>query len=136
MISRNMFGEKSSKIKNMHYTKTRRMILFDNEWTMYSAYRFLYSRKEFGSIRKVVLEKLLQSVCIFKKDIVARVEQLSNHKNPGTFLLSYATQTEPLLPYLMEWSLKPDSMDLFLTKFQERTFAALMWVKACRNLQV
>ena len=126
----------TSFIKNLGITATtRKLILFDNEETMFRAYKFHHREHKsmLLRVRTTIVEKLLRTLCIFRRSTIVMLEQLLQQPNPGQFFLSYASQREPLLLHFSHW--QNEKIQNFEHDFQERVFTVLAWVHKCKALQ-
>ena len=119
-------------VKNVALTSDKKMILFDNEWTMYFGYQFLYSKRRNNKICKnTIMDKVLKVFCVFRRNTIEKVRSLFSKSNPGEYILSYAMSSDPLLSSL----LKETRYNLSYTfrKLRLRLNFVMNWIRECSN---
>ena len=121
-------------------SNTNLLWLFDNESGLIDGYSVLYSenarkngnavlRTMDGKMFQAFHQKMLETICIFRRKTVKRLYALYKSSNPSQLLLSFVSTNEPLfkktLPTIHETS-------LFMQNFKDRLHMLWKWIKLCQ----
>ncbi len=108
--------------------ETGKMWFIDNESGLFDAYELLYKGKEMGRKFIEFHKRMLQTLCLFRQNVVSSIQQMVAHMYPHKQLLSLAKSRDPLLSKL------PDTAEhkLFKGYFHTRLKEVMSWINTCR----
>ncbi|XP_064601631.1 four-jointed box protein 1-like [Liolophura sinensis] len=113
-------------------TKTGKLWLIDNESGLFDAYDLLYMDRKPRFIH--FHRQMLQTMCLFRRDLVERLESLMSTKRPDMVLYEYARHEEALLESIpLDTSDPGNTYSLFHNKFADRLQEVLQWVQQCKS---
>ena len=119
----------SESIRNLRKVpQTNRLWLIDNESGLFDGYELLYQEKGSGGRFIQFHRQMLQAMCLFRKSLVRRIEELARHPHPEKFLVEFARTHEPLYDKLPKGS----KHKLFRNYFHTRLKEVVRWVQACK----
>ena len=117
--------------KNAAFTQaTKKLMLFDNEWSLQNAYEYIYGLIDAPKSvqrRLVVLPRLLNLFCIFRKETVEAVEKLS-FTNDSFYHIISNTAVKDLIP------IEDVYVKFVAEKFQERLNDVTDWIQKCKSM--
>ena len=109
---------------------TGKMWLIDNESGLLDAYMLLYGPSNTGSLFHEFHRRMLQSICIFRRQTVDRIQWLSEKSSPSHVLESLATDSN--FSYL-KIGLTAE-LDLFHRFFHIRLKEIIDWIRKCQEM--
>ena len=134
----NTFRDMEAPIHNVRKTHdTGKFWLSDNELSSYEGFKYLYSEYDTKKYTPYfwMQEKVLKSLCLFKKQTILTIKRLSEMPSPAEYLLNYVRENDPLYHKLEEsGDIVPLTKTLFLSRFHERLTFFMSWVDFCRVL--
>ena len=111
--------------------------LFDNEYSIYAGYNFMYNRGHRLEYTKFywLQEQILQTLCLFNENLVLNIQRLADMSSPYEYLLQYIKTQDPLYNKLEESAqVSPVDVSVFRTRFHERLKHFLAHVNFCAVL--
>lgn len=113
-------------------TKTGKLWLIDNESGLFDAYDLLYLDRKPRFIH--FHRQMLQTLCVFRRDLVERLESLVSTSQPDKVLYDYARQEDALLDSIpLDTSDSGNTLNLFHNRFSDRLKEVLQWVQHCKR---
>ena len=111
--------------------------LFDNEMATFEGYKYLYS--DYTTLKHTdwywIHEKILRSLCLFKRETIENIKRLANMKAPDEYLMAYVREKEPLYHLLeSQHPISDFTRRIFEKRFRERLKYVVAWVEYCRRL--
>jgi len=113
-------------------TKTSSLWMLDNESAFLDAYALMYAQSGNGGHGKFVRihDQILQTVCLFRRQTVERVEALAQSQRPDQILLEFVNKGEPLFRKLP----KVHADSPFSLNFAHRLDKLVKWFQTCRQM--
>ena len=121
----------------MQVPEKKKFWLFDNEYSLYVGYKYLYSTGNDLEYTRWfwMQEEIIKTLCIFNEKTVKNIKRLSSMQSPYEYLLAHVRENDPLY-WKLEASgqLLPLEELLFRTRFHERLKYIISWVMFCSVL--
>ena len=108
--------------------ETGSLWFLDNESAFLDAYSLLYDNGSDNGLRfQAFHARMLQTMCIFRKNTVQRLFSLKASPTPDQLLLEFVSQNEPLFAKLPK--IHPNSV--FREHFSQRINQVWAWIEKC-----
>ena len=113
-------------------TKTSSLWMLDNESSFLDAYTLMYAPGSQGHKFVRFHARALQTLCLFRRRTVERVEALASSDQPDQLLLEFVRKGEPLFDKLPV--LDAAALSRFSIVFARRLRMVAQWFETCREL--
>jgi len=113
-------------------TKTSSLWMLDNESSFLDAYTLMYAPGSQGHKFVRFHARALQTLCLFRRRTVERVEALASSDQPDQLLLEFVRKGEPLFDKLP--GLDTAARAQFRIAFASRLRMVAQWFETCREL--